>query len=143
MPLVWREEMSVGDPMIDGDHKTLISIINTAETVINEGRGRRDLQKVLDRLCTYTREHFAREESLQRRIRYPFHEAHVLEHQKLVDKLNQIRSGSGSGAYDYEEALVRLVNLLEDWLITHVLSHDMRMKPYVKQANAPPLARSA
>jgi len=138
--------MSVGDPMIDGDHKTLISIINAAEKVVNESHGRRDLQEVLDRLCSYTQEHFAREESLQRRIRYPFHEAHALEHRKLVERLVDIRSGPTRhmDAFAYEEALAQLVDLLEDWLITHVLSHDMRMKPYIQQAKAAqPLAKSA
>ena len=140
MALVWREDISVGDNQIDDDHKGLIAIINAAEDVINGSGSRRDLERVLERLEQYTREHFAREEALQRQVGYPFHEAHVLEHKNLIRTLNEIR-GRVSGAkdaYSYEKVLQGLVDLLEDWLMNHVMLHDLRMRAFIDRSKEKP-----
>jgi hemerythrin len=135
MPIVWRDTMSVGDAMIDSDHRELIAIINLAEQVINQSGSRRDLMTVLDRLETYTQMHFAREEALQKRMRYPLGEAHKKEHGKLIATLREIR-GQVEQATDpcsYEQSLSGLAELLRKWLIRHILDHDLRMRPYIQQ----------
>lgn len=140
MVLVWRQDISVGDDQIDDDHKGLIAIINAAEDVINGSGSRRDLEKVLERLERYTREHFAREEELQRQVGYPFHEAHVLEHKNLIRTLAEIRSqvSDAKDAYSYENVLQGLVDLLEDWLMNHVMLHDLRMRSFVGESKDSP-----
>jgi hemerythrin len=135
MTIVWRESLSVGNEIIDNDHKRLINIINSAERVINESGSRRELERILRALDDYAHEHFAREERLQRNVGYPFHETHLLEHKALVHSLQKIR-GRVSGAkdpYAYEQALSGLCELLENWLMTHVITHDLRMRPYVER----------
>ena len=151
MALIWRQDISVGDDSIDSDHKTLISIINTAEDVINGSGSRRDLERVLARLDQYTKEHFAREEEMQRRVGYPFHEAHKLEHRNLIRTLTEIRErvAQAKDAYSYEKVLQGLVDLLEDWLMNHVMLHDLRMRAFIgrettgrEEAAPVPLARA-
>ena len=148
MALVWRQDISVGDDRIDDDHKGLIAIINAAEEVINGSGSRRDLERVLERLERYTREHFAREEELQRQVGYPFHETHVLEHKNLIRTLTEIRArvSDAKDAYSYEKVLQGLVDLLEDWLMNHVMLHDLRMRAFIsatKPAAKPATARRA
>lgn len=140
MTILWRNELSVGDPMIDADHKQLISIINAAEDVINESGSRRDLERVLKRLDAYTKEHFVHEEQLQKRIGYPAHEDHVAEHRKLIETLDDIRArvGRAKDAYSYERALEGVAGMLQDWLMRHVMQHDMRMRPYIMKARQMP-----
>ena len=135
MPIVWRDTMSVGDAMIDGDHRELIAIINLAEQVINQSGSRRDLMKVLDRLEAYTQMHFVREEALQKRMRYPLDEAHKKEHGKLITTLKEIRRQveEASDPCSYEQSLSGLAELLRKWLIRHILDHDLRMRPYIQQ----------
>lgn len=145
MALVWRQDICVGDDGIDNDHKRLISIINSAEDVINGSGSRRDLERVLAQLDQYTKEHFAREEELQRRVGYPFHEAHVLEHKNLIRTLTEIRSrvSGAKDAYSYEKVLKGLVDLLEDWLMNHVMLHDLRMRAFVGRSKGPPVEELA
>lgn len=140
MALVWRQDISVGDDRIDSDHKALFSIINTAEDVINGSGSRRDLERVLARLDQYTKEHFAREEEMQRRVGYPFHEAHKLEHKNLIRTLTEIRDrvAQAKDAYSYERVLQGLVDLLEDWLMNHVMLHDLRMRSFIGRERAAP-----
>ena len=35
MSIAWRDDMSVGNEIIDNDHKYLISVLNTIEAAIN------------------------------------------------------------------------------------------------------------
>ena len=135
MTIHWRDGLSVGNEIIDGDHKRLISIINCAEQVINESGSRRELERVLKDLDQYTKEHFAREEALQRAVGYPFHEAHLLEHAGLIDALQRIRDrvSGAKDCYAYERALSGLCELLENWLMNHVITHDLRMRPFVEK----------
>ena len=135
MTILWRDDLSVGNEIIDNDHKRLIAIINTAERVINESGSRRELERVLKDLDQYTKEHFAREEGLQRSVGYPFHEAHVLEHAGLINTLQRIRNrvSGARDCYEYEQALSGLCELLETWLMNHVITHDLRMRPFVEK----------
>jgi hemerythrin len=137
MTIVWRDGLSVGNEIIDNDHKRLIGIINSAERVINESGSRRELERILQALDEYAHEHFAREERLQKNVGYPFRETHVLEHKALVQRLQKIR-GRVTGAkdpYAYEQALSGLCELLENWLMNHVITHDLRMRPYVEKTD--------
>ena len=142
MPIVWQDSMSVGNSMIDNDHQELISIINMAEEVINQSGSLRDLQRVLARLDSYVKEHFAREEALQAEILYPYREGHEKEHVRLLHRLNEIR-GRVDGAhtpYNCEEVFSGLAELLRNWLMRHILDHDMRMKPYIERCRSAAVA---
>jgi len=49
MSLYWRDQLSVGNDLIDSDHKYLIEIINRAEASLN-AKSRRELAQALDSL---------------------------------------------------------------------------------------------
>ena len=49
------------------------------------------LGKVLDGVAAYTVSHFANEESLMKRYAYPDYARHKAEHDKLVDRVEQLR----------------------------------------------------
>lgn len=58
MSLQWRDQLSVGNDLIDSDHKYLIEIINRAEASL-KAKNRRELAEALDSLDQYYRVHFA------------------------------------------------------------------------------------
>ena len=142
MPIVWQDSMSVGDAIIDRDHQELIAIINMAEQVINQSGSLRELQRVLTRLDHYVKEHFAREEALQESMRYPYRGGHAKEHVRLIKTLDEIRGrlDGACDAYDYEAIFSGLAELLRNWLMRHILDHDMRMKPYIERSRPAPAA---
>lgn len=92
MPLVWRPQMSVGNTLIDSDHRYLICLINTVELSLRvPGNG--DLVGVaIEQLMQYTRDHFAREEVIQLKIQYPHYLAHKAEHQNILAQLTALRA---------------------------------------------------
>lgn len=138
MTVTWRDELSIDDGPIDEDHKHLIAIING----FYRAAGRRVSVDVLDSalqyLKQYTLQHFQREEEIQTRIGYPFAEAHRREHRDLIRRLDQIvaEARQDKTRENPDTLTDNLFSLLKDWLLTHVVKADIRMKPYMERNKA-------
>jgi hemerythrin len=128
MGLQWRDQLSVGNDLIDGDHKYLIDIINKAEACM-KANNRLDLVAVLDELAHYGQTHFEREEMVAKAVGYPntgqLHDSHT----KLVVSLSKVRADLGNNWTD--EAQLQFSTFLRDWLIQHVIREDIPMKPWM------------
>lgn len=128
MGLEWREQLSVGNDLIDQDHKHLIGIINRAELSL-KSKNLVKLTTVLDELSAYSIRHFELEETLGKAVGFPDVERLHDAHQALLDKLERVKAGL---ADTWEDATAdRFTKLLRDWLVNHVIKEDSRMKPYL------------
>ena len=128
MGLEWREQLSVGNDVIDSDHKYLIEIINRVEASV-ERNNREELTLALDNLSRYSISHFSTEEKIAGAVGYPqaprLHESHA----ELLVRLGQLREELGEG---WTPASVeRFTGLLRDWLLSHVIKEDLLMKPFL------------
>jgi hemerythrin len=123
--------MSVGNHIIDMDHRLLICKINLIELALQvPGEGMFNIRLGLDELEAYTEVHFDREERLQLAVTYPKYDEHKHQHQELVNRLQEIREQI-LGIDDPSQLVgkeQRLTELLRDWLLQHVLKEDMKMK---------------
>jgi len=128
MPILWREQFSVGNDLIDADHQYLIEIINKAETTLR-GNNRMELDAVLDELAHYGKLHFAREEQIASAVAYPKAEQLHASHEALIASLDKFRESVGEEWAP--EAVERFTAFLRDWLIEHVIKEDLLMKPSI------------
>ncbi|GAA0580342.1 hemerythrin family protein [Caenispirillum bisanense] len=147
MALIWRDQMAVGHPVIDDDHRALIAIINDFEAEAERGAGVEALSTTLRRLHAYARDHFAREEAVQARIGFPFHDAHAQEHRRLLAVVEEKARGWFVTRTEpvTEQSLEEMAAMLRRWLVDHILRQDAGMRPYIKAARiarktAPPPA---
>ena len=67
MGLQWRDQLSVGNDLIDSDHKHLIEVTNRAELSLKAGN-RVALASVLQELSGYAKSHFDREELISQAV---------------------------------------------------------------------------
>jgi hemerythrin len=129
--------MCVGDPVIDGDHKHLVDLINEFEKSITGKVDHRKIAKVLLGLVQYTGEHFAREEEIQLKVRYPFHESHRKQHRDVLKQLQHVLMDYTEAHGDIQDTMIReIADFLKDWLVGHIIESDLRMKPYVLKMQA-------
>lgn len=161
MSLVWRDQMSVSNTLIDNEHKYLIEQINAIELAVNTKENHDIVVETLDHLVKYTHTHFKHEETIQRKIKYPQLDEHILEHKKIMRNLYAIKSKLdellGSESVESEtnneevtdselnmlladeeslhsvtaDDLEPLINLIRSWIIDHVIGSDMKMKAYL------------
>lgn len=130
--IFWREQMSVGHVLIDQDHRFLVCLLNTIELAMRSGVGVDDIKHLLKELAEYADQHFAREEALMEKAKYPRYEEHKGHHFDLRMQFTQIEaqfSDAYKGEKLDEEASQQLAGLLRNWLINHVLKEDLLMKP--------------
>jgi len=130
MPIRWRKQMSVGNLIIDLDHRYLLSLVNQVEYALRHPEESDNLKMALDQLADYAAEHFAREEKLQLRIQFRGYMPHKMAHQALMERLTQITDDilSEKDPERLKERREQIVPLLRDWLLDHVLKEDMKMK---------------
>lgn len=134
MSIAWREAMSVGDPIIDEDHRHLVDLINNFETAVSGTINHKRIARVLLGLVEYTGEHFAREEEIQLKVRYPYHDSHRRSHRDVLKKLSEIVVvyTTTSDGPKRDQMVIGLGDFLKEWLVDHIIQSDLRMKPFIQ-----------
>ncbi len=131
MGLEWTEHLSVGNAIIDSDHKQLITMVNGAEYMIKKRDGFA-LPQAFDQIEHWLLIHFANEEKIAQAARIPFTKNN-LEHEVLLKTFRLMRDVivGKNGVWD-EEAAEHYSEFLSDWLTGHVIKEDMLMKPVLQ-----------
>ena len=130
MGLQWREGLSVGNDLIDSDHKHLIGIINLADQSL-QTKDQPGLAAALDQLVGYSKTHFFREEKIAAAVDFPSTSELHQSHELLLKGLDQQKQELGTDWTD--EAGERFGVFLRGWLINHVIKEDLLMKPFLKK----------
>jgi hemerythrin len=129
MSLIWRDQMSVGNNVIDSDHRYLFDLINSVEKNLKTGN-QNGLSESLNELSKYSEAHFDSEEKIAHAVGYSQATKLKQSHQDLLRKLDQMRTEISGIEYQWTlEKMDKFTQLLRDWIINHVIKEDMLMKP--------------
>ncbi len=131
MRLVWAESLSVGNAMIDSEHKRLITMVNGAEVMIKK-MDSFALAEAFDQIEHYLVVHFANEELIAQAVKLPFIK-NKLAHESVMKTLYFMRDvmAAKNGVWD-KDAAGHYSELLSDWLSNHILEEDILMKPVLQ-----------
>lgn len=127
--ITWNPMMSVGVPILDADHRTLVGLINDLHRSVGDDEEYATLGSVLKALEDYADHHFAHEERVMEICRYPSTSVHRAMHQRLFAQVRQLKD-----AYDRDRTAVRAkdcLDFLHKWLIEHICSSDMDYRSWV------------
>lgn len=143
MPIVWREQISVGNNIIDQDHKYLLCLVNSVELALKHEDTVECLPVYIQQLVDYTREHFAREESIQKKAQFPLIDEHKREHMRILDKLSELvkvvddyiekKRRDALGLEEEADLNQKIMELARHWILDHVLKEDKRMEYYLRK----------
>lgn len=122
--LTWSEELAVDNTLIDNDHKKIIEMVDRLHAVMNEGKGKDVLDKVLRNLVHYTQEHFRREEELMRSIGFDGYLQHKAEHEKLLKQVVELQQKFENGTATLS---IQVLHFLRDWLVNHIGKSDKEL----------------
>lgn len=123
----WTAEMETGIPLIDGDHRVLLALVNQIADPENQG-DRTAVEFVLDELVGYAARHVAREEDLLARAGYPDLEEHRRVHRTLLEEVRGLQRRMAAFTPVLGGELHRF---LGHWLTSHILGEDMTYVPYL------------
>jgi len=126
--LAWDDSWSVHVPVLDGQHKKLIELINNLYSAMREGAAASVMSNVVSELVAYTKSHFAAEEGLMRQRGYPELESHRKLHRDLTDRVLQLEGDLRAGR---SVVTLQVMDFLKSWLRTHILGEDRRYIPFL------------
>lgn len=129
----WTKAMSVGLPELDGDHKTLVRVINQlAENAGQEGRSG-ELRQCIFALMRYAEFHFAREEQVMKACGFPELPEHKLEHDDFTAQIQSLAERFEADAEAVAgEVNDQLLEYLKNWLMHHIMIVDMAYRPFIE-----------
>jgi hemerythrin len=125
----WNDKYSVGAANMDVQHQKLFDLTNELHDAMRTGKGRDVLANSLERLTSYTVQHFSAEEQLMRRADYPGLGDHMVQHVRLVQQVETLREKFSAG----ETVLTMdVMDFLRRWLYDHILETDRQYKGYIQ-----------
>ncbi len=122
--LVWSDDLDVGNPMIDSDHRQLIALANQLAQALTTDGVTEKPGEILDELLTFTKAHFAREERLMQRIGYLDFAAHKSQHDGLLSDVKKLRRSIHHGEMHLSD---RTSAFLCEWLLRHIRTSDKQL----------------
>jgi hemerythrin len=115
----WTHITSVGIPIIDDQHRGIVSVINSLAFFIQQNKGEFFLNTAFAMMEGYTRLHFYTEEELMKAANSPDFVSHQRQHANLICesffKANESLRLHDSNIY---------LNFLKDWWLFHINKQD-------------------
>lgn len=127
---VWTEQLSVGNEILDSDHKKLVDFANN----LDHASKARDYSAVLEALNQFNaclKQHFLNEELIAHALGIPF-DAHHENHQNMLTEIKLSRHEVEKRSEAAIHVMEHYTQFLKDWLTKHIGEKDMLMKPVLQ-----------
>lgn len=129
--LTWSDDLSVGHPQIDREHRELVALFGALTDPARHGdRAYRD--QCLAALLSHVHVHFEHEEALMRRHGYPDAARHRDAHLFLLDQLNRFMTLARTHPDDVSDE--DLLPFVASWLVDHIRGDDRALGAFLVAA---------
>ena len=119
--LEWEEKYSVGFPVIDQQHRNMLSIGNQLLLSLQTNQAKQETLQVLEALITESERHFQTEEELMQRSGFGSYVTHKIDHDSLKAQIKILKRECEN---DRVKAGNHLISIVRNWLLEHVMSYD-------------------
>lgn len=138
MTICWNKSFTIDHGIIDEDHKALIASLNRIMVALESRLATAQLIDLIDDLYLLASGHFEREEHLQELLSFPNLHPHRLEHERLLEDLDRIRSQIDVAPPDEAPCnSVEFVDFFQSWIVRHILESDLKMQGCLGETNRP------
>ena len=124
--IVWKPEYDLGIPIIDEQHRGVVTIINTLYFAMKNDYIGAMLSPIIEMITSYTHIHFKVEEDFFIKSEFPQAKNHHNLHCELIDKLSSI---SRRSILDNDPH--QFMDFLKTWWISHICNEDMLYRNYL------------
>ncbi len=143
--VLWSSKFEIGIPVIDAQHKKLVTLCNNLYKIITSmpasGPGSEEWQNsffyALHECVDYTQTHFHDEEVLMTAANYEGFAQHKARHTEFVKKVLETAK---SMEQPERSTALQFVRFLYDWILSHIAFEDRQFAPpvieYFKSRNA-------
>ena len=126
--VAWTPELEIGINVIDNQHKRIVEYINVLAD-LGEDAPREQVAQLINSLVDYTYSHFAFEEALMDEAGYEYLAVHQRTHEAFTQRVQDLHQRFQAG----EQIGSEIGQLLQTWLINHIMDDDRSYAPVVKR----------
>jgi hemerythrin-like metal-binding protein len=126
--VTWGNKYRIGVEGIDQEHRYLFDLINEFHDTHSAGADRYALQKILNRLVHYAEQHFRHEEEIMQAAAYPAHPMHCKLHDELYLTIFRLSEQLAAGSLNANRETTQFIR---NWLVNHILKHDLQFAGYL------------
>ncbi len=126
--IIWDNDKKLGIPIIDEQHRGIISTINSLYYFIQNGHGTHVIKPTMIMLVQYTIIHFETEEELMKKAGYSIIEEHIKMHEHLLKKTKAL---SVEAVINKDPEMV--LRFLKQWWLGHINKEDKKYALQVKK----------
>jgi hemerythrin-like metal-binding protein len=130
--IVWNESYNLGIPILDEQHRSIVSTINTLHHFIQNGKSESIISAILNNLEQYTSIHFTTEEQLMLKFGFPDLNKHISHHRHLASRTAEMLDSS-EGVGNHGQATLQF---LKEWWLDHISLEDPKFVPYLMRLTA-------
>lgn len=120
MALSWNDDMSVGDDLVDRQHREILSLIAQMSGCAKHPSAREEAFPVMTALLASLDGHFAEEERQMLDIRYAGADEHRREHDAMARTLRTLRASVRTPS----DLIRATIIILPRWIASHQVSMD-------------------
>lgn len=132
MALVWSSELSVGNAIIDSEHRNLIVMVSGLEAAIKAKDGS-SLSQELEQIEYWLCAHFKNEKRIASAVGLDLTRIESV-HRNLLEEFHRVRDKLDAMGDMWSDKVARqCYQHLCDWITGHVVKEDMLMKPTLKK----------
>ena len=122
--LPWKEDYRINISVIDEQHREIAVLAGRLHDALKDEKPSDDVYEALGEMIAFTRLHFATEEELMRKYRYPDYAAHRASHREILAQLQGLATHLPGRVFvrfgaDHDPA--------DDWVTSHLLEHDVSL----------------
>jgi hemerythrin len=125
------KDMEVGVLEIDAQHKELVDRLNALMSMGHDAASKEETQKTIDLLEEYIVKHFADEEELQRKNKYPEYESHKKMHELYIGEFQKLKKEFADNGHSLKFTM-DLNNSLINWIVKHIKSADVELGKFLR-----------
>jgi hemerythrin len=125
-----EQDTGVGCDQMDGEHRVQVGLLSALRDAVTMGRAEAEVNEILEQLVDYTKVHFMSEELLMRLYQYPHYEAHVAEHDRMVEQIEQARERYQNGD---RATTTETLNAALSGLVGHIGRSDRTLGGYLER----------
>jgi len=117
---------------LDGEHRRQLQLFTTFVDAVRSGRDGAQVSEVLQQLVDFTDVHFMSEQMMMRLFSYPYYDAHVAEHDRLIGLVRDLASRCAAGESGDAAALA---GTIRESLVGHTERSDRAFADWLAERN--------
>ena len=128
--IAWSEFLSVGVAEMDDEHRQFIARVNEVNSAIVEVEDKQTVERAMQRMLTEAKQHFAHEQALLAKWRYPAATEHANRHAELIALFERAMKEFSETDISFVWALKGLQ--IKQLLVEHLLKEDVKYRDFLR-----------